>query len=178
MDIAVMGAGGVGGYFGGLLARSGHNVTFIARGPHLEAIRSNGLRVESGNDGIFTVPGNATDDPASVGHQELVLFAVKMYDNDDAIHAIAPMVGPDTIVLTLQNGIDNGERLVEVYGADRVMIGSAYLEGRISEPGVVTQGRARRGDRSASGPPGSRSAGKGFTRCFATRTGGWICWRT
>lgn len=140
MDIAVMGAGGVGGYFGGLLARAGHNVSFIARGPHLEAIRSNGLRVESGNDGIFTVPGTATDDPASVGPQDLVLFAVKMYDNDDAIHAIAPMVGADTIVLTLQNGIDNGERLVEAYGADRVMIGSAYLEGRISEPGVVTQG--------------------------------------
>ena len=140
MNIAVMGAGGVGGYFGGLLARAGHNVTFIARGPHLEAIRSGGLRVESGNDGIFTVPGNATDDPTSVGHQELVLFAVKMYDNSDAIHAIAPMVGPDTIVLTLQNGIDNGEQLVEVYGAERVMIGSAYLEGRISEPGVVTQG--------------------------------------
>ena len=140
MDIAVMGAGGVGGYFGGLLARAGHNVTFIARGPHLEAIRSNGLRVESGNDGIFTVPGNATDDPTSVGPQDLVLFTVKMYDNEDAIRAIGPMVGPDTIVLTLQNGINNGERLVEVYGADRVMIGSAYLEGRISEPGVVTQG--------------------------------------
>ena len=140
MDIAVMGAGGVGGYFGGLLARAGHNVTFIARGPHLEAIRRDGLRVESGNDGIFTVPGNATDDPASVGPQELVLFAVKMYDNGDAIRAIGPMVGPDTILLTLQNGIDNGERLVEAYGADRVMIGSAYLEGRISEPGVVTQG--------------------------------------
>ena len=93
MDIAVMGAGGVGGYFGGLLARAGHNVTFIARGPHLEAIRRDGLRVESGNDGIFTVPGNATDDPASVGPQELVLFTVKMYDNDDAIRAIAPMVG-------------------------------------------------------------------------------------
>ena len=140
MDIAVMGAGGVGGYFGGLLARAGHNVTFIARGPHLEAIRSNGLRVESGNDGIFTVPGNATDDPTSAGPQDLVLFTVKMYDNEDAIRAIGPMVGPDTIVLTLQNGIDNGERLVEMYGADRVMIGSAYLEGRISEPGVVTQG--------------------------------------
>ena len=140
MDIAVMGAGGVGGYFGGLLARAGHSVTFIARGPHLEAIQRDGLRVESGNDGVFTVPGKATDDPASVGPQELILFAVKMYDNDDAIHAIGPMVGPDTIVLTLQNGIDNGERLVEVYGADRVMIGSAYLEGRISEPGVVTQG--------------------------------------
>ena len=135
-----MGAGGVGGYFGGLLARDGHNVAFIARGAHLAAIRQNGLRVISGNDGDFTVAGKATDDPAAAGVQELVLFAVKMYSNDDAIHAIAPLVGPDTIILTLQNGIDNGERLAEVYGPARVMIGSAYLEGRISEPGVVTQG--------------------------------------
>ena len=140
MDIAVMGAGGVGGYFGGLLARAGNNVTFIARGAHLAAMRSNGLRVISSNDGEFVVPGQATDQPAEVGHQELVLFTVKMYHNEDAITAIAPMVGPDTIVLTLQNGIDNGERLAEVYGPDRVMIGSAYLEGRIAEPGIVTQG--------------------------------------
>ena len=140
MDIAVMGAGGVGGYFGGLLARAGHNVTFIARGPHLETIRRDGLRVVSTNDGEFVVPGRATDQSGEVGNQELVLFTVKMYHNDDAIHAISPMVGPDTVVLTLQNGIDNGERLAEVYGPDRVMIGSAYLEGRISEPGVVTQG--------------------------------------
>ena len=140
MDIAVMGAGGVGGYFGGLLARAGNNVTFIARGPHLEAIRRNGLRVISSNDGEFVVPGQATAQPADVGHQDLVLFTVKMYHNDDAIRAIRPMVGPDTVVLTLQNGIDNGEQLVEVYGPDPVMIGSAYLEGRISEPGVVTQG--------------------------------------
>ena len=140
MDIAVMGAGGVGGYFGGLLARAGNNVTFIARGPHLQAIRNNGLRVISSNDGEFVVPGQATDQPAEVGHQDLVLFTVKMYHNDDAIQAIGPMLGPNTIVLTLQNGIDNGEQLVQVYGPDRVMIGSAYLEGRIAEPGVVTQG--------------------------------------
>ena len=140
MDIAVMGAGGVGGYFGGLLARAGNDVTFIARGPHLAAIRRNGLRVESGNDGTFTVPGNATDHPSEVGPRELVLFTVKMYDNDAAIRAISPLVGPETVILTLQNGIDNGERLVDAYGAERVMIGSAYLEGRISEPGVVTQG--------------------------------------
>ena len=140
MDIAVMGAGGVGGYFGGLLARAGHNVTFIARGAHLDAMRCNGLRVISSNDGDFTAPGRATDQPGEVGNQELILFTVKMYHNDDAIHAIAPMIGPNSIVLTLQNGIDNGDRLVDVYGAERVMIGSAYLEGRISEPGVVTQG--------------------------------------
>ena len=140
MEIAVMGAGGVGGYFGGLLARAGHNVTFIARGAHLDAIRRHGLRVISDNDGDFTVSGRATDNPALAGAPQLVLFTVKMYDNAAAIRAIAPLVGPDTIVLTLQNGIDNGDRLAAEYGPERVLIGSAYLEGRISEPGVVTQG--------------------------------------
>ncbi len=140
MKIAVMGTGGVGGYFGGLLARDGHEVTFIARGPHLAAIQRNGLRIESANDGNFTAPGQATDDPAAAGVHDLVLFTVKMYDNDDAIQAIGPLLGPDSIVLTLQNGIDNGDDLASVYGDSRVMIGSAYMEGRISEPGVVTQG--------------------------------------
>ncbi len=170
MDIAVMGAGGVGGYFGGLLARAGNDVTFIARGPHLEAIRRNGLRVESGNDGTFTVLGNATGNPAEIGPRELVLFTVKMYDNDAAIRAISPLVGPETIILTLQNGIDNGERLVDAYGAERVMIGSAYLEGRISEPGVVTQGgpgAASFGERA----PGITQRGKRLLAVF--QDAGW-----
>ena len=170
MDIAVMGAGGVGGYFGGLLARAGNDVTFIARGPHLEAIRRNGLRVESGNDGMFTVPGNATSNPAEIGPRELVLFTVKMYDNDAAIRAISPLVGPETIILTLQNGIDNGERLVDAYGAEHVMIGSAYLEGRISEPGVVTQGgpgAASFGERA----PGITQRGKRLLAVF--QDAGW-----
>lgn len=170
MDISVMGAGGVGGYFGGLLARAGHNVTFIARGEHLAAIRRHGLRVESGNDGKFTVPGKATDTPASVGPQELTLFTVKMYDNDAAIRSIAPLVGPDTVILTLQNGIDNGDRLAAVYGPERVMIGSAYLEGRISAPGVVTQGgpgAASFGERT----PGITGRGQRLLEVF--RGAGW-----
>lgn len=140
MKIAVMGTGGVGGYFGGLLARAGNDVTFVARGAHLEAIRANGLRVESANDGVFTVEGNAIDDTSQAGLQELVLFTVKMYDNSAAIDAVKPMLGPDSLVLTLQNGIDNGHQLVEAFGRERVLIGSCYLEGRIREPGVVTQG--------------------------------------
>ena len=84
MKAAVMGAGGVGGYFGGLLARAGHEVTFIARGAHLEAIKENGLRVESHLDGTFTVPGNATQDTAEAGVQDLVIFTVKMYHNSEA----------------------------------------------------------------------------------------------
>lgn len=140
MKIAVMGTGGVGGYFGGLLARAGNDVTFVARGPHLKAIRANGLRVESANDGNFTAQGNAVEDTSQAGHQELVLFTVKMYHNSEAINTVKPMLGPDSMVLTLQNGIDNGQQLVEALGRERVLIGSCYMEGRIKEPGLVTQG--------------------------------------
>ena len=140
MKVAVVGAGGVGGYFGGMLARAGHDVTYVARGEHLQAIQERGLRVESQLDGTFTAPGQALNDTAEVGIQDLVLFAVKMYHNSQAIPSLTPMVGPDTVVLTLQNGIDNGEQIAETIGDSRVMIGSAYMEGRISEPGVVTQG--------------------------------------
>ena len=140
MKVGIMGTGGVGGYFGGLLARDGHEATFVARGPHLAAIQASGLRIDSTNDGTFVASGLAVDDTNGCGAQDLVLFNVKMYHNAQAIEACRPMVGPDTVVLTLQNGIDNGDQLAEVFGADRVMIGSAYMEGRISEPGVVSQG--------------------------------------
>ena len=139
MKVAVIGAGGVGGYFGGLLAQAGHDVTFIARGAHLKAIKDKGLRIDSQLDGTFTVPGNATGNTAECEPQDLVLFTVKMYHNPDAVKHLAPLIGPQTVVLTLQNGIDNGEILGEAVGDEHVMIGSAYMEGRISEPGVVTQ---------------------------------------
>ena len=141
MKTAVVGAGGVGGYFGGLLGRAGHDVTFVARGEHLEAIRQNGgLRVESQNDGVFLAPGRGVADTSEAGEQDLVLFTVKMHHNAAAIASLLPMVGPHTVVLTLQNGIDNGEQLAEVVGVGPVMIGSAFMEGRISEPGAVIQG--------------------------------------
>ena len=140
MKIAVMGTGGVGGYFGGLLARKGHKVTYIARGDHMSAINAMGLRVESQLDGEFSAPGKAIDRPTPTGFQDLILFTVKMYHNASAIDTIRPLVGPNTVVLTLQNGIDNGEQLAEAFGHGPVMIGSVYMEGRIKEPGVVTQG--------------------------------------
>ena len=140
MKVAVMGTGGVGGYFGGLLARGGHEVTFIARGPHLKAIQERGLRVESQLDGDFTASGAATGDTSTPGVQDLVLFTVKMHQNQQAIPAVMPLMGPGTVVLTLQNGIDNGEQLTRVLGQEPVMIGSVYMEGRIKAPGVVTQG--------------------------------------
>ena len=141
MKAAVVGTGGVGGYFGGLLARAGHDVTFVARGAHLDAIRRNGgLRVESQNDGDFEAAGRGVEDTTEAGVQDLVLFTVKMHHNAGALASLPPMVGPDTVVLTLQNGIDNGEQLAEAVGREPVMVGSAFMEGRISEPGVVTQG--------------------------------------
>lgn len=139
MKIAVMGAGGVGGYFGGLLARAGEDVTFIARGGHLKAIRRSGLRVLSDLSGEFTVASPATDDVASVGAVDLVLHTVKMYHNEVAIPALTPMVGPDTVVLTLQNGVGNGPALADALGQGHVMVGAAFLSGRITAPGVVSQ---------------------------------------
>ncbi len=139
MKIAVMGSGGVGGYFGGLLARAGEDVTFIARGAHLEAIRSKGLRVVSDISGDFVVARPGTDDAREAGIQGLILYAVKMYHNAEAISFIKPMVGPETTVLTLQNGIDNGDLLAEALGRDRVMVGMCALQGRVREPGVVEQ---------------------------------------
>lgn len=140
MKIAVMGTGGTGGYFGGLLARAGHQVTFVARGAHLASIQEHGLVIESNLDGTFTAAGQAVQDTTTAGEQQLVLFTVKMFQNGPAIEAIRPMVGSETVVLTLQNGIDNWGQLAKAFGEPRVMIGSVYLEGRIKEPGVVSQG--------------------------------------
>ncbi len=139
MKIAVMGAGGVGGYFGGLLAKAGQDVTFIARGPHLRAIISNGLAVTSDLSGDFSVKANATDDTAAVSPVDLVLYTVKMYHNAQAIPAVRPMVGPNTIVLTLQNGVDNGHLLAADLGAQHVMVGTAVVLAGIEKPGLVAQ---------------------------------------
>ena len=139
MKVAVMGAGGVGGYFGALLAKAGHDTTFIARGPHLEAVRRKGLTVQSDVTGEFVVRAPATNDTASIGPVDLVLFTVKMYHNPQAIPAVKPLVGHGTTVLTLQNGVDNGDKLGELLGKEHVMIGSTYIEGVVKEPGVVAQ---------------------------------------
>ena len=139
MKIAVMGTGGVGGYFGGLLAKAGEDVTFIARGPHLDAIKRNGLRVESTLSGTFTLHPDTTDDPGAVGPADLVLYTVKMYHNREAIPAIVPLVGQDTAVLPLQNGIDNHHLLAAEVGMDHLMIGVAFVQARIKEAGTVEQ---------------------------------------
>jgi 2-dehydropantoate 2-reductase len=139
MKIAVIGAGGVGGYFGGRLAQGGHDVHFVARGAHLEAIRTNGLRVRSVR-GDFTVPperAHATDDPARVGPCEVVLFTVKSFDTDAAAPALAPLLGPETAVISLQNGIDNEDKLAAHLGPEHVVGGVAFIFAGIAEPGVI-----------------------------------------
>ena len=138
MDIAVMGAGGVGGYFGGMLARAGHDVTFIARGDHLRAMKDSGLRVVH-HGGEFTVEAEVTDAPEMVGPVDLVLFSVKAYDTEPAISALRPMVGPGTSVLTLQNGVDSYRVVGEALGKEKALPGAAYVESRIDSPGVVVQ---------------------------------------
>jgi len=171
MKIAVMGTGGVGGYFGGLRARAGQDVTFIARGPHLDAIKRDGLRVASDLSGEFTVDATATDDIASLGTMDLVLYTVKMHQNEEAIRAVAPMVGPDTVVLTLQNGIDNGDKLAAELGQSHVMIGIALVQARIGGPGLIEQlgqvGRIVFGEVA----PGLTPRGENLLEQF--RAGGW-----
>ncbi len=137
MRIAIMGAGATGGYFGALLARAGEEVVFIARGDHLAAMRRSGLRVESTRSGEFTVPVVASDDPGAVGPVDLVLFCVKSYDTEAAAEAIRPLVGPTTAIVTIQNGVDNAERLARRYGPDAVLGGLAFIESTIAAPGVI-----------------------------------------
>jgi 2-dehydropantoate 2-reductase len=138
MKIAVMGAGAVGGYFGGVLANQGEDVTLIARGAHRDAIRRNGLKVDS-HWGGFTVKVAATPDPAEVGVVDLILHCVKLYSNAEALPLIKPMVGPGTTVLTIQNGVTSGETIAGYYGAERVLQGATYIEAAIMGPGHIEQ---------------------------------------
>lgn len=139
MRIVVIGAGGTGGYFGGLLARGGEDVVFVARGPHLDAMRARGLRVKSRLAGDFTVKAQATDDPRGLGPADLILFCVKTYSTANAVTAIRPLVGPQTMILSVQNGIDSAERIVQVVGPKPVLGAVAHVVSVIETPGVVTQ---------------------------------------
>jgi 2-dehydropantoate 2-reductase len=138
MRIAIMAAGGVGGYFGARFAEVGHDVFFVARGAHLQAIRSNGLKIQSALGDIHLVKPNVTDDPREIGQVDVVLFAVKLWDTERAGELVRPLIGKDTRVVTVQNGIDSVERLEPVLGADVVVGGSAYISAFISAPGVIT----------------------------------------
>ena len=139
MRIAVVGAGGVGGAYGAALAKAGADVTFIARGAHLAAMKSQGLKVESPRGDTHLVPTQATDDPKTVGAVDVVLFCVKLWDVESAGAAIEPLVGKDTAVIPLQNGVDASARLAPILGKEAVMGGVANISATIAEPGVIRQ---------------------------------------
>ena len=140
MKIAVMGAGGVGGFYGGLLAKAGQEVTFIARGEHLAALRAHGLRVESQSVGDFSLPKVAAAERlADIGTVDLVLVTTKAYDLEGAARSILPALRKDSLVLPLLNGVDIADRLAAVLGPERVLGGMCQVSSAIKAPGVIRQ---------------------------------------
>jgi len=139
MRIAVVGAGGVGGGFGVALAKAGADVTFIARGAHLAAMKRAGLKVTGARGDSHLVPTQATENPAEIGPVDIVLFCVKLWDIESAGERIKPLIGANTAVIPLQNGIDAHERLLPILGAHAVMCGVAQISASITAPGEITQ---------------------------------------
>jgi 2-dehydropantoate 2-reductase len=139
MRIAAMAAGAVGGYFGARLAAAGHDVFFITRGANLDAMRKNGLTIESVHGDLHLPTPNVTDDPKSVGPVDVVLFAVKLWDTEKAAEQTLPLLGPNTRVITLQNGVDSYERIAPIVGPERAIGGVTYVVSVIDRPGVIKQ---------------------------------------
>jgi 2-dehydropantoate 2-reductase len=137
MRIAIVGSGGVGGYFGGRLAAAGVDVTFVARGAHLEALRSHGLRIDSPKGNVHLPHVKAAANPSEVGCADIVFFAVKLYDTESALTMLPPLVGPDTVVIPLQNGVDSVAMLTRSVGAAHTAGGTCYVSAVIAEPGVI-----------------------------------------
>ncbi len=135
--IAIVGAGGVGGYFGGRLAAAGADVSFIARGAHLDALRSSGLTIHSVKGDLHLPRVTASDNPAAIGPVDIVLFTVKLYDAEAASRLLPPLVGPDTAVIPLQNGVEGTDVVAREVGPAHTAGGTVYLAAVISEPGVV-----------------------------------------
>ncbi|HUH94101.1 MAG TPA: 2-dehydropantoate 2-reductase [Casimicrobiaceae bacterium] len=162
MRIAVMGAGGVGGYFGTLLARAGHDVAFVARGRHLAAMRERGLRVRGSAGEILIERPTVSDGPSALGVREVVLFAVKLWDTESAADAIRPMLDAKSVVIPFQNGVESVERIGRIVGARHVMGGAAYIAATIAEPGVIIQTGSMARLRFGAVIPEQRDAGRAF----------------
>jgi 2-dehydropantoate 2-reductase len=137
MRIAVMGAGAVGAYFGAKLAAAGHDIAFIARGQHLGAIKRQGLRIISPNGNLHIRSGVFSANPTDAGIVDMILFCVKSYDTETAAAALGPMIGDHTTILSLQNGVDNPEKIACKWGQRRTFAGVVYIAGQISDPGVM-----------------------------------------
>jgi len=139
MKIAIMGTGGVGGYYGGLLAIQGHDVSFVARGNHLAAIQKNGLLINSVHGNFQVRPVKATDDPSTIGPVELVIFCPKTYTTDEAAAQIMPLLGGDTTVMSLQNGIDATEQIGAIVGIEHLIGSATWISSMIEKPGIIQQ---------------------------------------
>jgi 2-dehydropantoate 2-reductase len=137
MHILVMGAGGVGGFFGAKLWKSGESVTLVARGEHLAAIRRDGLRIRSASEGEYVVRPEAVAEPKGLPPADVVLFCVKSFDTERAAEQLRPVVGPETAVLSLQNGIDNEDKIDAILGAGHALGGVAQVFAVIERPGVI-----------------------------------------
>lgn len=137
MRIAIIGAGGVGGYFGAKLAHAGEDVTFVARGAHLAAMREHGLKVLSANGDLLVSPVQATDAPASLGPMDLVMIATKLWATDESIETARPLVGPASAILSFQNGVEAEDKLIAAFGRERVLGGVANIAALIEAPGVI-----------------------------------------
>src|SRR5262249_51854935 len=134
-----MGSGGVGGFFGARLVRGGADVTFIARGAHLAAIRERGLAIESTEESLHLPKGSITDDPATIGPVDLVMFGVKLWDTEAAARSLLPIMGPDTALISFQNGVQKDDMLRPIVGDKAIMGGVAYVGTNINRPGVIAQ---------------------------------------
>ena len=139
LKVAVVGAGGTGAYYGGALAKAGHDVTFIARGSHLDAINKSGLQLNTVLLGDFHLDSPATDDMSSIGPVDLVIFAVKSWGTETAIADMAGLVGNNTLIISTQNGIDSERLLSDAFGKEHVLGCTATVSSMITSPGVVTQ---------------------------------------
>src|SRR6478752_6507489 len=137
MKIAIFGSGGVGAYFGGRLAAAGEDVTFLARGAHLAAMQNDGLHIQSPNGDVHLPTVQATGNPADIGPVDVVLFTVKLYDVEASAAALKPLIGDDTVVITLQNGVDAMDMVARHVGADHVAGGAAYIVAVIDTPGHI-----------------------------------------
>jgi 2-dehydropantoate 2-reductase len=137
MKIAIMGSGGVGGYYGARLAASGNEVHFVARGEHARAMRDRGLRIESGAGNLELSPVRVAEDPREIGSADLVVIAVKLWDTEAAARAIVPLVGPSTAVVSLQNGVEKDDLIASIVGRERLVGGVTWIIARITEPGVI-----------------------------------------
>jgi len=139
MHILIMGSGGVGGYYGGCLAQQGHEVTFVARGAHLQAIREKGLQVKSVFGDFSVSPARAVENPTEAGPVDFILFSVKSYATEEAAKVIQPAVGRETAVLSLQNGVDAAERIGAIIGMEHMLAGASWISSAVEAPGTIKQ---------------------------------------